>query len=103
MRPLASAVLLLAGLTLGGCAIGGPRPQLDVNAADSVALATIPGIAPEDADRIVANRPYMSKEDLLRRRILTEGQYASVAAHLFVGPPGMPDYLLGAPPQAEGP
>lgn len=93
-------------LVLAGCSIirvGGPPPQVDVNAADSEVLARVPGIDPGDAQRIVTHRPYLTKDDLLRRHILTEAQYTAVADHLYVGRPGVPDYLNAVPPLPEGP
>ena len=103
---VAVAVLTVATLlVLGGCSVvrvGGPPPQVDVNAADARALARVPGIGPDDAKRILANRPYLEKEDLLRRYVLSEAQYAAAADHLSVGPPGVPEYLKSVPPMPEG-
>jgi DNA uptake protein ComE-like DNA-binding protein len=105
---VAAAALTVAALLLvvGGCSlfrVGGPPPQVDVNAADAQALARVPGIGPDEAQRIVAHRPYLEKDDLLRRHVLTEAQYAAVADHLSVGPPGVPEYLKSVPPMPEGP
>jgi len=100
-RTLAALLLVVAGCSI--MRVGGPRAQLDLNAADTRALARLPGIAPGDARRIVANRPYQTKDDLLRRHVLTGAQYAAVADHLYVGPPGVPDYLNSVPPMPEGP
>lgn len=100
MRAGAVAVVLLCG----GCAVFGPRvPAVDVNAADPPALAAIPHLSPTDAERIVAHRPYAAKEDLLRRHVLDERTYSAVADRLYVGPPGMPDYLGWTPPLPQGP
>jgi DNA uptake protein ComE-like DNA-binding protein len=78
-------------------------PQLDLNAASAAQLQQLPGIGQGDAERIVAARPYASKDDLLRRHVISAQQYDSVAGNLYVGPPGMPDYLRSVPPAAEGP
>jgi len=82
--------------------IGTPG-ELDLNAADAAGIARLPGLTRADGDRIVAHRPYTAKEDLLRRGVLDAAQYEAVADHLYVGPPGMPDYLRATPPQPEGP
>jgi DNA uptake protein ComE-like DNA-binding protein len=86
---------------VAACAL--PPPQLDVNGASARELQQLPGIAQDDAERIVAARPYASKDDLLRRHVISAAQYDSVAGNLYVGPPGMPDYLRSVPPAAEGP
>ena len=90
-----------AGLVavLGGCALHG----LDLNSASATQLQGLRSIGPADAERIVAGRPYASKDDLLRRHVVTAEQYDAIAGDLYVGPPGMPDYLRGVPPTAEGP
>jgi DNA uptake protein ComE-like DNA-binding protein len=84
-----------------GCALQGPR--LDVNSASATELQTLRGLGPDDAARIVAARPYISKEDLLQRHVVSPEQYRAIAGELYVGPPGMPDYLRGVPPAGGGP
>jgi len=99
MTPRALVIVALLALT-AGCSvvrIGGDG-RVDVNGADVGTLATLPGIDANAAARIVAHRPYMAKDDLRRSRVLTDDQYAAVADSLFVGPPGMPDYLRWMPP-----
>jgi hypothetical protein len=103
-RP-ARVLLLLAGLS-AGCSIfhiGPPSGAVDLNRADASAIAALPGLTTDDGRRIVANRPYASKEDLLRRHVLGESEYARIADRVYVGAPGMPDYLRSVPPQPEGP
>jgi DNA uptake protein ComE-like DNA-binding protein len=88
-----------------GCSmirIGEPE-AVDVNRSDAAALVKLPGLGPADAERIVAGRPYAAKEDLLRRHILDAHQYDAVERYVFVGPPGMPDYLRDVPPLPQGP
>jgi DNA uptake protein ComE-like DNA-binding protein len=99
-------VLVAVVLTMLGCRVvqvGAPAARVDLNSADAATLERLPGLSPEDASRIVANRPYAAKEDLLRRNILTQGQYAAVSDALIVGPPGMPEYLRAVPPQGGTP
>jgi DNA uptake protein ComE-like DNA-binding protein len=89
-----------------GCSvvrIGREPNAVDVNRADAATLAALPGLGPADAERIVAGRPYVAKEDLLRRNVLDSRQYDAVEQYVFVGPPGMPDYLRDTPPLPEGP
>lgn len=74
-------------------------PPLDVNAASADALARLPGLGPEDAQRIVAGRPYYAKEDLRVRHVLSDEQYDRLRDQLVVGKPGTPDYLRWVPPE----
>ena len=90
---------------IAGCGIvrlGAPG-AVDLNAADARTIAALPGLTAEDGTRIVANRPYTSKEDLLRRKLVGTREYAVIADLVYVGPPGMPSYLQSVPPQPEGP
>ena len=103
MSARSTALLVLVGAL--GCSliqIGEPA-SVDVNRAAPAALAGLPGLGPADAERIVAGRPYAAKEDLLRRHILDQRQYDAVERYVFVGSPGMPDYLRDVPPLPQGP
>jgi radical SAM superfamily enzyme with C-terminal helix-hairpin-helix motif len=105
VRRRAAVVLLVGAVLTAGCGVvrfGAPG-AIDLNAADPGAIAVLPGLTAEDGQRIVANRPYVSKDDLLRRHVVGEQQYAAIADLVYVGPPGMPDYLRATPPQPEGP
>jgi len=100
----AIAVLLVLG-SLVACSVvrvGEPR-TLDLNAAEATELARLPGLTPDDARRMAENRPYAAKDDLLRRHVLTPAQYEAVENHIYVGPPGTPDWLRSVPPQPDGP
>jgi len=59
-----------------------PAGVLDVNAADAQALATLPGIGPALAGRIVAEReargPFASADDLLRVPGIGAGRLARI-------------------------
>ena len=81
---------------IGGCALD--AAQLDLNSTSGARLEKLSGIG-----RIVAGRPYTSKEDLLSRHVVSRAQYDAIAGHLYVGPPGVPDYLRSVPPMPEGP
>ena len=58
--------------------------QLDLNSAAQNELAGLPGITDEDAARIVANRPYGNKRDLLRKKVLGERKYEQVQDYVYV-------------------
>jgi radical SAM superfamily enzyme with C-terminal helix-hairpin-helix motif len=99
----AAVCVCVAGIAavLGGCAVR--ARQLDLNSASPTQLEKLPGIGREEAERIVAGRPYASKDDLLRRHVVSRGEYDAIAEDLYVGPPGIPDYLRSVPPMPEGP
>jgi DNA uptake protein ComE-like DNA-binding protein len=100
----AIAVLLVLG-SLVACSVVrvGESTTIDLNAADATALARLLGLTPDDARRVVENRPYAAKDDLLRRHVLTPAQYQAVENQIYVGPPGTPDWLRSVPPQPNGP
>ena len=106
MRIVPRLGLISMLFALGGCTVLGVHSsptRLDVNSAPAAHLEKLEGISPEDAARIVAGRPYASKEDLLTRKVLSREQYDEIAPELYVGPPGTPDYLRSVPPIPEGP
>ena len=88
-------------VVLGACGLR--TPALDLNSAPATELQTLCRIGRDDAERIVAARPYASKDDLLRRHVVTAEQYDAIGGQVYVGPPGTPDYLSAVPPMPEGP
>lgn len=82
-RPL---VLLAVVLALAGCGLtrrfgfgGGedreerPRPTpIDVNTAPLRKVERLPGVTPSMAKRIVENRPYADRNQLVEKGVLTE-------------------------------
>jgi hypothetical protein len=59
---------------------------VDLNSASRKGLMTLPGIGKEEADRIIANRPYLVKTDLVAKNVLRVGPFLSVR-HLVVALP----------------
>ena len=60
----------------------GLRPHkgpMDINTASSSDLQSLPGMDVDTADRIVANRPYRSTQDLLRRHLVAKAEYNKIA------------------------
>jgi len=92
---------MLAAITtiLAGCVV--QAHQLDLNSALPAELAKLPGISPDQVERIVAERPFMTKDDLLRLRLVSREQYDEIARDLYVGPPGIPDFLQSVPPMPQ--
>jgi DNA uptake protein ComE-like DNA-binding protein len=56
--------------------------QVDVNHASQTDLEKKLGLTPEEAGRVVANRPYTARGDL--QRVLPEEKYQSIAGRIAV-------------------
>ncbi len=56
---------------------------VDINTATSADLKAIPGIGDAYAAKIIANRPYHSKDELTRKKVLPAGVYAKVKDHVI--------------------
>jgi competence protein ComEA len=51
---------------------------VDVNSASATALDTLPGVGASRAQGIIANRPYLTKQDLLTKKVLPANVYQQV-------------------------
>ena len=51
---------------------------VDLNSASRQELMTLPGIGAAEAGRIVANRPYLTKTDLVTKDVLPVGPFVSL-------------------------
>ena len=51
---------------------------VDLNSASRQELMTLPGIGAVEAGRIIANRPYLTKTELVTKKVLTVGPFLSV-------------------------
>jgi competence protein ComEA len=58
------------------------KAQVDINKANEATLRTVPGIGAAYAQKIIAGRPYKSKDELWRKKILPQGVYDKVKDHL---------------------
>ena len=51
---------------------------VDLNSASRQELMTLPGIGAVEAGRIIANRPYLTKTELVTKEVLPMGPFLSV-------------------------
>ena len=61
-----------------GAEMKGHQGQLDLNAASEDDLKTLPGIGEATAKKIVENRPYKRKDELVRKKILPSNVYEGI-------------------------
>jgi DNA uptake protein ComE-like DNA-binding protein len=57
---------------------------VDLNSASRDRLTRLPGLTDEDATRIVENRPYANERALVRKKVLTEDQFARIKDRVYV-------------------
>lgn len=60
-----------------------PRKLVDINSASPRELKTLPGVDDALAVRIVANRPYLSKAELVTKNVLPTGPYLALKEHVI--------------------
>jgi competence protein ComEA len=51
---------------------------LDLNSATKAELVSLPGIGEAYADKIIANRPFHDKGELVRKKIIPESTYEQI-------------------------
>jgi competence protein ComEA len=82
-----------------------PAKLVDINAASRKELMTLPGVSAADAERIIAGRPYLTKTDLVNKKVLPTGPYLALRRYVVAmrhGPlPKPPKPAASAPPAAK--
>jgi DNA uptake protein ComE-like DNA-binding protein len=66
------------------------QSQIDINRASREQLKTLPGIGDAEAKKIIAGRPYVSKADLVTKKVLPEGLYISIRYRIIAIPADQP-------------
>ena len=84
--PASSSISSSAGPTTKSSAA--PQPAiLDINTATADQLKALPGMGPEYARRIIAGRPYSSKNQLVSRGVLPQPAYAQISERIVARRP----------------
>ena len=73
--------------TVGGRGNDIRADAVELNTATKTQLARLPGLSDEDADRIIANRPYGNKRGLLRKNVLGEAKFDQIEDRVYVRAP----------------
>ena len=58
------------------------KGPMNINKASKEELETLPGVDAAVAGRIVAGRPYGNSAELVRRRIVSKGEYDRIASQV---------------------
>jgi len=70
-----------------------PAKLVDINSASAKELKTLPGVDDALAKKIIANRPYYTKAELVTKGVMPEGPYLSLKGKVVAmqkGPPPKP-------------
>jgi len=60
---------------------------VDLNTASKQDIAALPGVGADYAQTIIDARPFNSKEDLLRKKIIPQATYNKIQSHISAAGP----------------
>jgi DNA uptake protein ComE-like DNA-binding protein len=69
----------------GGMHGPGHTGELDINTASADELKQIPGLGEAYAKKIIENRPYTRRDDLVTKKVIPLATYESIKEHLAAG------------------
>lgn len=58
---------------------------VNINQASREDLLTLPGLSEREADRIIADRPFSSADDLVKRRVISQAEYDKIRDRVIAG------------------
>ena len=58
--------------------------RVELNTARRKKLAALPGLTGADADKIIANRPYERRRELVSKGVLNQGQFERIRDSVYV-------------------
>ncbi len=65
--------------------MGRDKKTVNINKASREELLPLPDITEQEADRIIAERPYDNTDDLVRRRVLPKDEYQKISDRIIAG------------------
>jgi DNA uptake protein ComE-like DNA-binding protein len=65
--------------------MGRDKKTVNINKASREELLTLPDITEQEADRIIAERPYDNTDDLVRRHVLPKEEYQKISDRIIAG------------------
>jgi competence protein ComEA len=61
--------------------------MVDLNTASAAELKSLPGVTDSDATKIIQNRPYADKSQLVSKKVLSESTYDRIKDHVVAKHP----------------
>lgn len=68
----------------------GQENLLDINSATADQLKALPGLTPDDVNRIISGRPYARKNQLKQKKIISSEQYNGIKGQIIAKKPAKP-------------